>query len=708
MSNIANNIHERIPSFRAFCLLKASESFTYEELKNNLENGYFMMGTNLSQFDQPTQIIHEAFQSLRETYLRADSAFEEFSSKRIVAFLNFFNLVNYDQFDQTGLLTGMKTNLFSLHHQIQRPGSEEKKSKLISNYVSFLLTMAILTEQTDLFFEIYKILHPLLQSHKNVLGEAFASGNKKVSTELLFRLYPPSSVQYFKNEEFKRTLLFAFKRAIQEGHFIYFFSIIDDTKVNLSSEFLLALDRMIEQFGSEDDRTFIRKELSKASQTVYTFKKDRSKQSPVKKLNVKESDYFLEFKSILNDVVKLVDERKGISIELIKDLIIGLEFLRQEKTTLALEDHKKLLKILFRSQAWDKMRPLMESRVRKHLKIFEKSQSETEQIKAISNFLGTALSIAVFTSSEEAYRVLLYIGLSYGDAKESATLACALHERSLLDQFMKIFDSAFNVDLLQIAIQYGHMDIFKDLIMGTPINTRFSNESLSFGLGCTPLGLAAANGNLDMVRFLVEKGAIINVNDLIPESEDLPHNILSPLDQALRGENMEVYEFLLSKGALSNLHYHQLLGLAALHNHIELVKQLLALNQDPFMINRPIKGNQTALIFAIKGGHCEMVKLLIAHGANIFLGPSITDEPTDEPLVVAAAQKNVEVLSYLFFASLEKIREALKHSSNSSELITFHQTLEQEALKAAHKNGRKKNLQFLIDNRAYGYWNFKS
>lgn len=112
---------------------------------------------------------------------------------------------------------------------------------------------------------------------------------------------------------------------------------------------------------------------------------------------------------------------------------------------------------------------------------------------------------------------------------------------------------------LQIALGEGHSEIAKLLISkGANIN------SYDFPYG-TPLGMAATNGNLEMVNFLLEKGALVNppkgnplnkaINNghtdvakiLIDNGADISKG--DPFKSAVRNGNVELAYYLLEKGA---------------------------------------------------------------------------------------------------------------------------------------------------------------
>jgi uncharacterized protein len=160
------------------------------------------------------------------------------------------------------------------------------------------------------------------------------------------------------------------------------------------------------------------------------------------------------------------------------------------------------------------------------------------------------------------------------------------------------------------------------------------------GLGYTPLAWAALMGRIDMVEMLVAGGAAV----------DLPHPELgSPLMLALANGQAEVARVLLNRGA--DIHFRcagwdplgsaarsnsveclelamqagarlqvdgrrcGLLTLALDHSDTRLLKRLLDAGVDP---NLPDTDGSTPLINAIECGHMESARLLLLHGADPY------------------------------------------------------------------------------------------
>ncbi|KJE91761.1 muscle ankyrin repeat protein 3 [Capsaspora owczarzaki ATCC 30864] len=148
------------------------------------------------------------------------------------------------------------------------------------------------------------------------------------------------------------------------------------------------------------------------------------------------------------------------------------------------------------------------------------------------------------------------------------------------------------------------------------------------GEGCTALHVAARLGHVDMVKTLIEFGAIVNAANYMG---------LTPLHSACQRNHLDVVKVLLSKGADLSLADHEgntSLHFAALHGHLDCVKELVrneargvnALTHvvDVNMTNG--RGN-TALHLASKWGFIDIVQVLLRHGAMAALRNSRHETP---------------------------------------------------------------------------------
>ena len=124
----------------------------------------------------------------------------------------------------------------------------------------------------------------------------------------------------------------------------------------------------------------------------------------------------------------------------------------------------------------------------------------------------------------------------------------------------------------------------------------------------TPLSQAASVGNLEMVKFLMEKGALANLDDDI---------VNTPLHCAYYEENYDIVKFLLEKGAdFSPIDYDSayLFEYAIGLDDPTIATLMLELGADP-NYHRPEV--LSPLRSAIAANHYDLVKMLIEKGANI-------------------------------------------------------------------------------------------
>lgn len=157
-----------------------------------------------------------------------------------------------------------------------------------------------------------------------------------------------------------------------------------------------------------------------------------------------------------------------------------------------------------------------------------------------------------------------------------------------------------NGDLLRAVDRGDLTKVMDSLDKGADINAQ-SNQG-------TPLSLASLIGHIEIVKFLIEKSADINMR--------IEKGGQTPLMAAIVGRD-EIAKLLIEKGADVNIKDNagwSPLTWASATNHAEIAKLLI---EKGAHINEKNNQGQTPLMFASKWGYVEIVKLLIDNGTEI-------------------------------------------------------------------------------------------
>ncbi|MBN3295306.1 ANR26 protein, partial [Amia calva] len=150
----------------------------------------------------------------------------------------------------------------------------------------------------------------------------------------------------------------------------------------------------------------------------------------------------------------------------------------------------------------------------------------------------------------------------------------------------------------------------------------------------TPLHLACAFGHADIVTFLAEKNAKLNLCD---------NQNRSPLMKAVQCQHERCVVSLLEHKADPNLvdiNGNTALHLTALIPSISLAVQLL---EHEASINATNKEGCTPLILAVTENHLDMVSFLLKEGADI----DASDTSTRTPLMIAASNGHISMIRLL-------------------------------------------------------------
>ncbi len=160
------------------------------------------------------------------------------------------------------------------------------------------------------------------------------------------------------------------------------------------------------------------------------------------------------------------------------------------------------------------------------------------------------------------------------------------------------------------------------------LDVNFADET-----GTTMLMLAARSGNFESVDLLIKAGSRVYPNNVFGDTALLI---------ATYGGHEKIVDILLNKGASiganpkgwTPLHY------AAFAGHPNLAKKFI---KPGVNIDRATDNGLTALMVASRNGHIEVVKILLAHKADIQL----RDENDKNALAHALARKNTNIAALL-------------------------------------------------------------
>ncbi|XP_066918341.1 ankyrin repeat domain-containing protein 17-like [Clytia hemisphaerica] len=183
---------------------------------------------------------------------------------------------------------------------------------------------------------------------------------------------------------------------------------------------------------------------------------------------------------------------------------------------------------------------------------------------------------------------------------------------------------------LMDAASNGHVKVAKLLLdAGAGINTHSSEFKES------ALTLACYKGHVDMVFFLLERGA---------DQEHKTDEMHTALMEASMDGHVEVARLLLDHGAQVNMpadSFESPLTLAACGSHVELAELLIEHGANLEEVNDE---GFTPLMEAAREGYLPMVALLLAHGANLY---AQTEETQETALTLACCGGFLEVVAYL-------------------------------------------------------------
>lgn len=246
------------------------------------------------------------------------------------------------------------------------------------------------------------------------------------------------------------------------------------------------------------------------------------------------------------------------------------------------------------------------------------------------------------------------------------------------------------------AVSYGDPAIVRCLLEnGVNIETLYDE-------GMTPLLLAAAQGNLDIVKMLVEYGANIKAVDTYERK--------TSVIWAVNNQHREVLQFLIDNGgdieARQEANWTPLMY-AAYDGSLELVQCLV---ENGAKVNAVRNQVDTALDYAALHGHREIVLYLLKHGAdkrrlNLIYASSIGLLDRVKYLIEekgADIEKRTSVEGYtaLYIAAKKRHKEVVKYLLDKGAFANTEDILDMSPLLAAARNLDTEMMDILLENGA--------
>lgn len=290
----------------------------------------------------------------------------------------------------------------------------------------------------------------------------------------------------------------------------------------------------------------------------------------------------------------------------------------------------------------------------------------------------TALIIAIQWGQPDVVKLLLEHGADVNIKTETGKTALDIamskqdiHEvdKVKIMYFLKQGKTTPNEDLLYAA-HIGDLQLVqKALQQGANPNTRRSHD------GWTALIVAAWWGQPEVIELLLQHGA-----DIQAKTND-GKTALDLIETKMHAQSARHIEVLyrLKQGKTSP---NEDLLYAAKIGDVQFAQQALkkGAHADTTMKNCYPKDCKTALVFAVRGGHFDVVKLLLEHGANVH-----AHRLYETPFEIAITRRDFDMAELL-----------IEHGANVAQSIGNNWTL----LKRAVSQKDVETIKFLLEHGA--------
>lgn len=230
----------------------------------------------------------------------------------------------------------------------------------------------------------------------------------------------------------------------------------------------------------------------------------------------------------------------------------------------------------------------------------------------------------------------------------------------------------FTGEIHEAAIN-GNFEKITALIQSSPDSISAKNQN-----GDSPLHLAAENGHLEIVKFLIEKGA-----DVL----DRNNSGRVALHQAAIKGHIDVMEFLIAQGTpvdAPSLQKYTPLHYTAMWGNKETLEYLIAKGAN--VNNRESNNNYTPIIHATAFNKIENVETLIKHGAEV----NVLNDYGASPLHRACTLNHLEMINVLLSHGADL---NLKNDENSTPIMESAKFGYEKGVELLLKEGAKTDIQ---------------
>ncbi len=342
----------------------------------------------------------------------------------------------------------------------------------------------------------------------------------------------------------------------------------------------------------------------------------------------------------------------------------------------------------------------------KHLLFFGYANKELERVVNkgvnVDNFIRICLSIADDDKQKNIDIIapiredqFIELGLNYKSYSQ-VTFVCS---KNNLVHHNVIYTNPFLPERPQLrVINLLRFDgnTFKKLVAAShPFKLCTGDQSLSDENGYTLLHHATHHGHSEMVRYLINNGADVNITTPAPTGvqQDIKHPKMTALDIALSTQHRDTIAILLleAEAAISPAvtgQFHAI-HLAARNGRLDIIEKLIT--RDPGLVHIQDTFNQTALLWAASKGHSDVVAFFIAQGVNVNIATQVIDNEKN-----ACYHHNYSPLDWAIEGNHNTTIQILIHAgAKANDSLNM---IQKRKLHQSIKDGELNETQILIQN----------